>query len=101
MHAGRRDETPRTWFRSDAVFSCNGRWYFHTREGIDIGPYDSQTEAEIESGMLRALIKRSAMGGESLGVLREFILESFTMGRPLNVMISEDIEHTTLHTPAR
>jgi hypothetical protein len=96
----RRNESAKTWFRSDRVFNCNGRWYFHTREGIDVGPYESQLEAEIEAGMLKELIKNSHIDGEALGVLRDFILESFTLGRPLNVMIAEGAEHIEVVRPA-
>jgi hypothetical protein len=70
MNAARKDERLRTWFRSDRVFLSDGQWFFHTREGVDVGPYDSQFEAEIEAGMLKA-------------VIREFVLDSYAMGRPL------------------
>jgi hypothetical protein len=99
MLVGRRDESNKTWFRSERVFNCNGGWYFHTREGIDVGPYESQLEAEIEAGMLKELIKNSHVGGEALTVLRDFILESFTLGRPLSVMIADDAEHIEVKTP--
>lgn len=94
MRAARRNEKIKTWFRSEPVFSCNGKWYFHTREGIDIGPYDSQLEAEIESGMVRQFFRDA--DGNSFTVLRDFILDSFTMGRPLNVMIATSAEHFVL-----
>ncbi len=100
MLVGRRDERSKTWFRCDRVFHTNGRWYFHTREGIDIGPYESQLEAEIEAGMLKELIKNSGVNGESLAVLRDFILESFSLGRPLNVMVRDTAEHIVVSPPA-
>ena len=28
--------------RSDRVFEKNGYWYFHTRENVQIGPFDSK-----------------------------------------------------------
>ncbi len=31
--------------RSERLFSKNGYWYFSTREGLDIGPFDSQDAA--------------------------------------------------------
>jgi hypothetical protein len=100
MLVGRRDESNRTWFRSERVFNCNGQWYFHTREGIDVGPYESQLEAEIEAGMLKELIKNAAIAGDALAVLRDFILESFNLGRPLNVMIADGAEHIVVGRPA-
>jgi len=84
MNAARHDEKPRTWFRSDRVFLSDGKWFFHTREGVDVGPYDSQFEAEIEAGMLKELLRERAAKGEgSMLVIREFVLDSYAMGRPL------------------
>lgn len=84
MNAARQDEKPRTWFRSDRVFLSGNQWFFHTREGVDVGPYDSQFEAEIEAGMLKELLReRAAKGGGSMNVIRDFVLDSYAMGRPL------------------
>lgn len=79
----RANEQARTWFRSDRVFLSDGRWFFHTRECVDVGPYDSQFEAEIEAGMLKELLRERAAEQDALAVIREFVLESYTMGRPL------------------
>ena len=84
MNAARQDEKPRTWFRSDRVFLSDQQWFFHTREGVDVGPYESQFEAEIEAGMLKELLReRAAEGDGSMSVIREFVLDSYAMGRPL------------------
>ena len=32
--------------RSKRVFQNGNYWYYMTREGIDIGPFDSESEAE-------------------------------------------------------
>jgi len=32
--------------RSRRFLEKNGYWYYRTREGVDIGPFDSLTEAE-------------------------------------------------------
>jgi hypothetical protein len=91
MHAARQDEVQRTWFRSERVFLRDGDWYFHTREGVDMGPYQSQFEAEIEAGMLKELLRERGQRGEGcLSVIREFVLESYTMGRPLAPVFAED-----------
>lgn len=82
MTVGRSKEEPRTWFRSERVFLVDGRWFFHTREGVDVGPYESQFEAEIEAGMLREFM-RDRLGEHSLDVIRDFVLDSYAMGRPL------------------
>ncbi len=83
MTAGRSKEDPRTWFRSERVFLVDGRWFFHTREGVDVGPYESQFEAEIEAGLLKELMRERASGNDPLAVIREFVLDSYAMGRPL------------------
>ena len=87
--AVRSNERPRTWFRSERVFLSDGRWYFHTREGVDVGPYDSQFEAEIEAGMLKELLRERAQGDGALDVIREFVLDSYAMGRPLTPSFGE------------
>jgi hypothetical protein len=73
------------------VFLSDGKWYFHTREGVDVGPYDSQFEAEIEAGMLRELMRGSGDGGNALGLIREFVVESYAMGRPLTPSFSHNL----------
>jgi hypothetical protein len=32
--------------RSNRLFQDDGYWYYNTREGVAIGPFDSQSEAE-------------------------------------------------------
>jgi hypothetical protein len=77
------DTTRRLWFRSSRIFASDGKWYFHTREGVDMGPYDSLFEAEIEAEMLKELLQDGARAGEADEVIREFVLDSFGMGRRL------------------
>lgn len=89
MHGARRNEQPKTWFRSDRVFLSNGQWYFHTREGVDVGPYDSQFEAEIEAGMLKELLREGGQARPPMAVIREFVLDSYVMGRPLSPNFGE------------
>jgi hypothetical protein len=83
MNAARSNEKTKTWFRSERVFLSDESWYFHTREGVDVGPYDSQFEAEIEAGMLKELLRERGQGAHCMPVIREFVLDSYAMGRPL------------------
>ena len=85
MSGRKTDSDQRLWFRSSRVFASNGSWYFHTREGVDMGPYETQFEAEIEAGILVKLLRGSGPAAKSGGarVIREFVLDSFDMGRPL------------------
>jgi len=76
----RRNEDPRTWFRSNRIFRSDGRWYFHTREGIPVGPYSTQFEAEIDVGLLKSLLN-NAESERAIAIIREFMLDSgSTMG---------------------
>ena len=79
----RRNEPPKTWFRSDRLFRVDGEWYFHTREGIAVGPYRSQFEAEVDVGMLKALL-RATPPERAIAVIREFVLDSNTTVGGLN-----------------
>jgi hypothetical protein len=40
---GENGEIP---IRSDRFFSAQGEWYFSTREGAPIGPFDDKSEAK-------------------------------------------------------
>lgn len=82
MNAARTNEKAKTWFRSERVFLSDGAWFFHTREGVDVGPYESQFEAEIEAGMLKELLRERGQGN-CMDVIREFVIDSYAMGRPL------------------
>jgi hypothetical protein len=59
QHPVRSGEAIRMWFRSDRCFTVGDhQWYFLTREGIDVGPYDSKFEAETEARRLIRLLKK-------------------------------------------
>ena len=85
MKVARSEEQERVWFRSERVFLSGGsEWYFQTREGVDLGPYDTQFEAEVEAGLLKELLLNC--GDEAaIGItIQEFVSDSFDMGRPLS-----------------
>jgi hypothetical protein len=48
----RRDEPPHQHLRSDRCLLRRGRWYIATREGIDVGPYESREAAERDTRLL-------------------------------------------------
>lgn len=64
-----------SWFRRERVFASGASWYFRTREGIDVGPYGSRFEAEVEADILIARLSHE-QGAPSLMVIRTFMLES-------------------------
>jgi len=56
------DSGSETYYRSDRFYSEQGAWYAKTREGDELGPFDSKSEAkeglevfiEMNSDMLDA-----------------------------------------------
>lgn len=54
------DPDERAVFRTDRFFSGNGRWYFATRERIDVGPFArrEQAEAALERFLAAAQLSR-------------------------------------------
>lgn len=90
MKVSRSNENPRVWFRSERVYmTTDNEWFFQTREGVDVGPYESQFEAEIEAGLLKELLLGSTTSDAVMEVLREFVLDSYDMGRPLSPRFRE------------
>ena len=81
----RKNEDPKTWYRCDRVFCSNSTWYFHTREGIDVGPYRTQFEAEVEANILKNMLKNSPEA-DAISIIREFLLNSVTEGTDLTSM---------------
>jgi hypothetical protein len=82
----RKNDQPgnrKTYFRSDRVFRSNGTWYFHTREGIDVGPFQSEFEAQVESSILKNILSQSKNRDAALLAIREFVLDAQTSGTDL------------------
>lgn len=71
----RRHETTKTWFRSDRFFRSDEKWYFHTREGICVGPYRTRFEAEVDAGMLLSIL-RDTPAEDTRRAIRNFLLGS-------------------------
>jgi hypothetical protein len=71
----RKNEHSRTWFRSHRTFRANDSWYFHTREGIDVGPFASEFEAQVEASILKHLLKNAASPSAAASAIREFVLD--------------------------
>ncbi len=78
----RKNEQTKHWFRSERLFTVDGFWYFSTREGLDLGPYESRSEAQIEAGFLRELLM--GQPGEDPGrTVQRFVREGEAFGRSL------------------
>jgi hypothetical protein len=74
-------ELARQWFRRERVFERGGNWYVRTREGIDVGPYTTRFEAEIEADILIARLGQASTA-QSTRIIRAFILESMRQSVP-------------------
>jgi hypothetical protein len=80
---GRRNETPKLWFRSERIFRSNGQWYFHTREGIDVGPFATRFAAEVEASILKNILKDEPEIQGARARIRQFMLDSEMAGQDL------------------
>jgi hypothetical protein len=68
----RQGEDHRKWYRSDRFFQVDGVWFFSTREGIDVGPYDFEEEAKRHERALVRLLLRSKSPEEAYRVIYEY-----------------------------
>ncbi len=70
----RRDEPSKTYFRARgrAVVS-DGRWYFATREGVDVGPYATRAAAESGGARLAKMLHGINDPIAAGKILREFM----------------------------
>ena len=79
MFAARQNERPKLRFRSERIFNADELWYFHTREGVDVGPYQSRFDAEVEAALLQAVLCKTPPGSDSLRVIQEFVADGRDM----------------------
>jgi len=70
--ANRRNESPKTWFRSERVFRVDGEWFIHTREGIAVGPYQDKFAADVDAEVLKSLLVGTDEA-EAVGIIQNFI----------------------------
>ena len=85
----RTDETPHTWFRSERVFRSDGNWFFHTREGIAVGPYRDKFSAEVDAEMLKPMLKDTSLD-EACLIIKEFMLDQGKTLGGLNATVFTD-----------
>lgn len=48
------DKPSEVHFHADRIHSLNGRWFFLTREGGNVGPFESKKRAEKELALFLA-----------------------------------------------
>jgi hypothetical protein len=52
----RAGEPDTTRFRGSHVFPAHGKYYFNTREGGDVGPFETRADAQLNSTRLRLIL---------------------------------------------
>lgn len=53
----RAGERSKFWARSSRFFRVDSVWFFHTREGVDVGPYGSESEARRSAKRLIEILR--------------------------------------------
>lgn len=76
MNPVRAGEPARLGYRSPRRFALYGRWYFMTREGIDVGPYPSREAAEQAETRLVERLLRCENERERRSAIYEFVAAS-------------------------
>lgn len=56
----RKGEKARTWYRNPRIFKNLDNWYISTREGVDVGPYGCQFDAEVDAEIMVKQLSRCA-----------------------------------------
>jgi hypothetical protein len=95
--ANRSGEPDKMRFRGSHVFPAHGKWYFNTREGIDVGPFDTRGEAEINSTRLRlvlAKIEDPELARTVISRYTEIPVESHTDLRSLLMYVAKNMRVT-------
>lgn len=70
------DERRRLYFRSLRVSMRDGSWYVRTRERVDLGPFRSRFEAEVEAELLVDMLEQLGNSRDARIALQEFVQRS-------------------------
>ena len=68
----RQGEAQKHWYRSERFFQVDGIWFFTTRENIDVGPYDSESEARRHERKLKSKLIRCRDVEEARKTIMEY-----------------------------
>lgn len=72
MSRSRNGEPDRTWFRSQRIYRKEDQWFIMTREGMDIGPYESADQARKDAQRLIEHLQDVQSSTEAVLVIKEF-----------------------------
>ena len=70
--AVRRGEGYRNWYRSGRYFQADGAWFFSTREGVDVGPFESEAQAKKHERRLVSILQRTNSAEEAFKIIHEY-----------------------------
>lgn len=76
MKVNRKGESGQPPPRSSRIFNMESHWYFSTREGTDVGPFDSREEA---NGGLQDFLQFIQLANQR--TLQNFLNSLATTGR--------------------
>ena len=69
------------WFRSDEIFSDEGRWYFGARGGLHVGPYGDRELASTRSLCVSRRLRALRTDADRLRYVRKVLHEEWeTLG---------------------
>ena len=79
----RDGEQPKLWYRNERTFCVDSAWYFQTREGVDVGPYKCQFDAELEASLLLQKLRQTPEA-QIRQVIRNHVLDAHSDAGTLN-----------------
>ena len=79
----RAGEKHRLWYRTGRIFTQGGHWYIQTREGIEVGPYACEFDAELEADALVEKLARVTANQNRI-ILNHKLLSEHEHDRSLN-----------------
>lgn len=77
----RKSEQDGVYFRSNRFYKINRKYYCSTREGVEIGPYDSKDEADIDLIRFIRRVEKNELKSPPKRLFYKAILLSQTMNK--------------------
>jgi hypothetical protein len=68
----RKGEPKKVWFRTGRIFSVGNAFFVATREGVDVGPYNSEHEAIRDSKRLSKFLAQNDGSISAAQLIHEF-----------------------------
>ena len=72
LQSVRKGESAKTWFRAGRFHESEGVWFFDTREGIEVGPFETRKAAVHHERRLVAILAKAKTAGEAHSTIYEY-----------------------------